>query len=35
MALLACPRCYKQASAAAQESIGEIAKAQKVIERAD
>ena len=35
MALLACSRSYWQAGGAAQESIGEVAKPQQVVERAD
>jgi hypothetical protein len=35
MALLACSRSYWQASGAAQESIGEVAETQQVIQRAD
>jgi len=35
MALLACSRSYWQADSATQESIGEIAKPQEFVERAD
>ena len=35
MALLACPRSYWQVGRAAQESIGQPAKTQEVIQRAD
>ena len=35
MALLACPRSYWQVGGPAQESIGQAAKAQEVIQRAD
>jgi hypothetical protein len=32
MALLACPRCYRQVDGAAQESIGKRAEMQQVIQ---
>jgi hypothetical protein len=35
MALLACPRSYRQVGGAAQERIGQTAKTQEVIQRAD
>jgi hypothetical protein len=35
MTLLACFRCYWQASGAVQESIGKVAESQEVLEGAD
>src|SRR5258706_8949266 len=35
MALLTCPRYYRQVGGAAQESVDQAAKTQQVIERAD
>jgi hypothetical protein len=35
MTLLACSRCYWQASGAVQESVSELPKTQEVLERAD
>jgi hypothetical protein len=35
MALLGCPRCYRQSGSAVQERIDEVTKAQQVIHRAE